>query len=36
VKDAQPFPPFPAALKMGRLARSIEFQLTPLEGDAPQ
>jgi len=36
VRDAAPFPPFPAALKMGKLARSIEFQLTPLEGDAPQ
>lgn len=36
VRDAEPFPAFPLALKMDRLARSIEFQLTPLEGDAPQ
>jgi colicin import membrane protein len=36
VRDAVPFPPFPSGLKMDRLARSIEFQLTPLEGDAPQ
>lgn len=34
VKDAEPFPPFPLALKMDRLNPILEFELTPLGGDA--
>jgi protein TonB len=32
VKDAEPFPPFPLALKLDRLAPTLEFELTPLPG----
>jgi outer membrane biosynthesis protein TonB len=32
VRDAEPFPPFPLALKLDRLAPTLEFELTPLEG----
>ena len=35
VRDAEPFPPFPLALKMDRLTPTLEFELTPLSGDAP-
>jgi protein TonB len=36
VRDAEPFPPFPLALKLDRLAPTLEFELTPLNGgDSP-
>ena len=34
VRDAEPFPPFPLALKMDRLNPILEFELTPLGGEA--
>ena len=34
VRDAEPFPPFPLALKMDQLNPILEFELTPLGGDA--
>ncbi|HZN05050.1 MAG TPA: TonB family protein [Candidatus Polarisedimenticolia bacterium] len=36
VRDAEPFPAFPLALKMDRLTPTLQFELTPLAGDAPQ
>jgi protein TonB len=32
VRDAEPFPPFPLALKLDRLNPTLEFELTPLQG----
>jgi len=32
VKDAEPFPAFPLALKLDKLAPTLEFELTPLDG----
>jgi len=34
VRDAEPFPPFPLALKLDRLNPTLEFELTPLQGGA--
>jgi len=32
VRDAEPFPPFPLALKLDRLNPTLQFELTPLPG----
>jgi protein TonB len=34
VRDAEPFPAFPLALKLDRLNPTLEFELTPLQGGA--